>query len=179
MNQSLEAVQASAAHVRLEPDSEVAKRNSVFYLRQPGVTKKDFFPKQASGLSLFLATLEWSQTTADFKKFFQNLKWRAQNFAIHSVQYILCPPPSPLQDMLAEVEKREADLKMLQLYKEATGHGSDSAGKDQEKEESDDLNAKLVSLPIWISIWISISNGVFSIDDHYLLYVVKGRRCYS
>ncbi len=46
VNESLQAVQASAAHVKLEPNSKVAKRNSVFYLRQPGVTKKDFKPRE-------------------------------------------------------------------------------------------------------------------------------------
>lgn len=45
-NQSLQALQASAAHVALEPENESAKRNSVFYLRQPGVTQKDFKPRK-------------------------------------------------------------------------------------------------------------------------------------
>ena len=46
VNQSLLALQASAAHMRLDPDSEVPKRNSVHYLRQPGVTRKDLHPKK-------------------------------------------------------------------------------------------------------------------------------------
>ena len=45
-NQSLQALQSSAAHSRLEPTNEAAQRNSVFYLQQPGVTRKDFKPRE-------------------------------------------------------------------------------------------------------------------------------------
>lgn len=46
LNRSMDAVQASATQVRLEPDSEVARRNAVFYRQQPGVTRKDFLPRE-------------------------------------------------------------------------------------------------------------------------------------
>ena len=46
VNQSLQALQASAAQVRLEPTTKMPQRNSVFYLRQPGVTRKDFAPRK-------------------------------------------------------------------------------------------------------------------------------------
>ena len=42
MNQSLAAAEASATQTRLEPDSEVAKRNGVFYRQQKGITRNDF-----------------------------------------------------------------------------------------------------------------------------------------
>ena len=46
VNQSLQALQASAAQVRLEPTTKMPQRISVFYLRQPGVTRKDFTPRK-------------------------------------------------------------------------------------------------------------------------------------
>ena len=46
VNQSLQALQASAAQVHLEPTTKMPQRNSVFYLRQPGVTRKDFTPRK-------------------------------------------------------------------------------------------------------------------------------------
>ncbi|KAL5489009.1 hypothetical protein EMCRGX_G018048 [Ephydatia muelleri] len=42
LNQSVAAVEASATQARLEPNSEVAKRNGVFYRQQKGVTRNDF-----------------------------------------------------------------------------------------------------------------------------------------
>lgn len=42
VNQSVAAVEASATQARLEPNSEVAKRNGVFYRQQKGVTRNDF-----------------------------------------------------------------------------------------------------------------------------------------
>lgn len=42
LNQSIAAVEASATQSRLEPDSEVAKRNAVFYRQQKGVSRNDF-----------------------------------------------------------------------------------------------------------------------------------------
>ena len=46
VNRTLDALQASATQVRLEPDSEAAKRNAVFYQQRPGVTRKDFLPRE-------------------------------------------------------------------------------------------------------------------------------------
>ena len=50
VNRSLDAIQASATQVRLESDSEAAKRNAVFYQQRPGVTRKDFIPRQVEHL---------------------------------------------------------------------------------------------------------------------------------
>ena len=46
VNRSMEAIQSSATQVRLEPHSEIAKRNAVFYRQQEGVTRKDFVPRE-------------------------------------------------------------------------------------------------------------------------------------
>ena len=43
---SIHLVINSAAQVRLEPTIKMPLRNSVFYLRQPGVTTKDFAPRK-------------------------------------------------------------------------------------------------------------------------------------
>ena len=46
VNESLAAIQASATQLQLEPHSEVAKKNAVFYRQQHGVTRKDFKPRE-------------------------------------------------------------------------------------------------------------------------------------
>jgi leucine proline-enriched proteoglycan (leprecan) len=46
LNASLPAIQASATQVELEPHSDVAKKNAVFYQQQQGVTRKDFIPRE-------------------------------------------------------------------------------------------------------------------------------------
>ena len=46
VNASLPAMQASATQLQLEPHSDVAKKNAVFYRQQHGVTRKDFIPRE-------------------------------------------------------------------------------------------------------------------------------------
>ncbi|CAI8019392.1 Prolyl 3-hydroxylase 1 [Geodia barretti] len=46
LNASLPAIQASATQLQLEPHSDVAKKNAVFYRQQHGVTRKDFIPRE-------------------------------------------------------------------------------------------------------------------------------------
>ena len=46
VNASLPAIQASATQLQLEPHSDVAKKNAVFYRQQHGVTRKDFIPRE-------------------------------------------------------------------------------------------------------------------------------------
>jgi len=48
----MEAIQCSATQVRIEPHSEVAKRNAVYYRKQEGVTRKDFVPREVRTLSI-------------------------------------------------------------------------------------------------------------------------------
>ena len=77
MNKSKEAVHASAAHVMLEPKSQSAKGNSVFYLRQPGVTKKDFVPREVKfyRLTLIVEYLDVIQdTSCDQDALFRSLQ---------------------------------------------------------------------------------------------------------
>ena len=50
VNQSVAAVEASATQARLEPNSEVAKRNGVFYRQQKGVTRNDFNVRKVNDL---------------------------------------------------------------------------------------------------------------------------------
>ena len=60
VNQSLQALQASAAQVRLEPTTKMPQRNSVFYLRQPGVTRKDFTPRNVCSYVCACERVEFS-----------------------------------------------------------------------------------------------------------------------
>jgi leucine proline-enriched proteoglycan (leprecan) len=46
LNTTLPAIRASATQVQLEPHSEVAKKNAVFYRQQMGVTRNDFIPRE-------------------------------------------------------------------------------------------------------------------------------------
>ena len=46
VNASLPAIQASATQLQLEPHSDVAKKNAVFYRQQHGVTREDFIPRE-------------------------------------------------------------------------------------------------------------------------------------
>ena len=42
MNRSVDAVVASAARARLDPDNEDAVRSAVFYKQRPGVSSRDY-----------------------------------------------------------------------------------------------------------------------------------------
>ena len=46
VNASLPAIQASATQLQLEPHSDVAKKNAVFYRQQHGVIREDFIPRE-------------------------------------------------------------------------------------------------------------------------------------
>ena len=46
VNTGLPAIQAWATQLQLEPHSDVAKKNAVFYRQQHGVTRKDFIPRE-------------------------------------------------------------------------------------------------------------------------------------
>ena len=152
MNRSLDAIQASATQVRLEPDSEAAKRNAVFYQQRPGVTRKDFIPRQVKHL----------KTTTVVLWLLLNIYCHASSPLSYTLptltpSYLAVSSPSlsfPIhlssQDVMPVIERQELEYSFVHMIDEVSGHlielmDAEERGATDEDEGTDEI---LVRWPI-------------------------------
>ena len=134
VNRSLDALQASATQVRLEPDSEAAKRNAVFYKQRPGVTGKDFIPREVGWIIKCIGRLPV-------------LYCACHNLSLSPLPLSLSPPPSLspwLQDVMPVIKKQELEHSFVHIVDEVSGHlieimEAEERGATNEDEGTDEI----------------------------------------
>ncbi|CAI8035393.1 Prolyl 3-hydroxylase 1 [Geodia barretti] len=112
VNASLPAIQASATQLQLEPHSDVAKKNAVFYRQQHGVTRKDFIPRELDNDFLAYPPANMPQTE----------EWEWQEWNKPEIVRFTTDPDRMLADNVLSQDQCDKLLELAKYCKEGDGY---------------------------------------------------------